>query len=708
MARTILLAVLALFLIGWVLLIGRPSADRDEAARASAETPSARSLGEQALNTAPSPEPALELDVPDTTIARTPLATGPALEESGPDQPAPDSMGPDPAIAWFHGRIVLPENVPSDETIQLQLRGAYSKQRIKPDSEGRFRFWLDPKTRSARLHLEARYVYLERRADLRRDELGEPLELHPKLGGRIVGHASLSSDSTRPLGNRIRFRVALPSDLPCDSCRKLRGETNKHGSFEISQVPAGSVTLMCENEDLLLPELAGLDIRPGATRRLRLTARSGLELKIRVREALGAPSDRAHIELHHARGTEYATTNANGEALFRGLAPGLTGIEARKSGFQVERSSFELTPRSTDTVDVLLQPAGSVSGRVLWDDGTPAQAVVRAAYPLDPDSDTLTDDEGRFELLGLRSPAGPLLFSATREANGTSWYSEKQIEVAGTESNLEVELVEGAALTLLAQDDSGKAAALLSVRLLRCDRDGMTVPQKPRFFRAGGADRVCLEGLPHGYWSVAAFGEESVLSPEAVVLLPRREPLVLSLSSWGSVAGLVLSADGRPAALATVQLFSDSRPQPPGDEPTTMTAEDGSFTLRTPPGTFALVAEHPGAARSTARALSLQSGERRTGVILRLRPSSTLRGTCRFEGEARTMRVQLRRGDPRDPLNFRRTVITDEDGSFEFTGLEPGRYDVEALELGYDGQAQQTRRVALAEGETISVELRLR
>ena len=210
-------------------------------------------------------------------------------------------------------------------------------------------------------------------------------------------------------------------------------------------------------------------------------------------------------------------------------------------------------------------------------------------------------------------------------------------------------------------------------------------PHAPAPSAAPAPGEWAPDSARHGASLDSAAAQDPFAPPE---VLPERSeaqgtpppPSTLANSepAEARIDGLVLRPDGRPAARARVQyLECDPNGWPNGREDSTVSDDDGRFTIRpAPPGLLQLVATHDEFAPNEPFPLTLAEGERKRDVQLRLRRFG------RIEGSVRDARDAPRAGAAITCREFgaeRALFATSEPGGgFVLEKVPPGTYEVSA------------------------------
>jgi hypothetical protein len=189
---------------------------------------------------------------------------------------------------------------------------------------------------------------------------------------------------------------------------------------------------------------------------------------------------------------------------------------------------------------------------------------------------------------------------------------------------------------------------------------------------AGGGFRI--EGLAPGTYAVEveAAGHHPVLVPRAAV---PGDALAIALEPLGRLEGVVLLADGRPAAGAVVRATS------PEHAAAATAGADGAFSLAAPAGSYrveASLGEQAGAARGP---VALAAGATAPGLELRLGPGATLEGEVVLASGRPAAGAEIA-VLPHEARDVTARAVADAAGRFRIVGLAAGAWDVRATAPG--------------------------
>ncbi len=198
-----------------------------------------------------------------------------------------------------------------------------------------------------------------------------------------------------------------------------------NGTFELPHAPTsaslGAIAAGFGPSPLI--DLGSIDTsKPSTEITLQLTP-SGGSLMGRVCDSAGAPIAGAIVvagvfpkHLEHRGGKliaqwtgRHARTDADGRFAIDGLETGKQPVSARAAGFGFWRSEVTIAADAPTTIEVALQVAGTIHGRVTDGDGKPSAGATIRAYDRAPETDFLAGGQIDFDVefghLGTHSDA---------------------------------------------------------------------------------------------------------------------------------------------------------------------------------------------------------------------------------------------------------------------------------------------------------------
>lgn len=425
----------------------------------------------------------------------------------------------------------------------------------------------------------------------------------------------------------------------------------------------------------------------------------------RARVTLQPKPDREGLVVREWQHSLEGTTDDTGRFEILDLSPGTYRLEARASGFApavVRGVEVGGEGDSADLGTLRLDPGARLEGRVTDPTGVPVEGASvepeLEGRSYEPQT-TSTGPDGRFEIVDL-PPDRRLELWITRDG-----YAGRRIEGlrAPTEQPLEIVLqpegrVEGRVVDANGEPVEGARVEVGEAR--RFPEGGTYIEPTPTHPRGSvvsdAAGRFVVSRLPAGELFLRARSREYLPSDiRRVEIEPGRvhDDLIFELEHGATIVGRVVGPEGEAVPGASVRLvegFAGAHAD-----------GDGRFRLEAVPlGASSLVADHEDYAR-VVRDVDVEPGEQE--VDLRLPRAPDLSG--RVVGEDGTpipgAEVWLNRND-----GEARRELTDAQGAFRFSGVDPGSHRLRAQAEGW-AETRLRQPVVVAESNVSGVEIRL-
>lgn len=579
---------------------------------------------------------------------------------------------------------------------------------VRTDAKGVYAIALAPSRAAAAGHLAS--------------AAGPTFALQPTsaISGTVV-----DAEGKAVAGAELRIRDATADrNRPWPEGLPSRTTSGANGAFRIAALPQRAYTVEASHAGFAPSAVTVKDKRSG----VEIVLAAGQSAFGKVTDESENPIAGAEVRLTAASDAprfvrneaeeEARVTFTDGEGNFRfeHLPRGTVDLEAKAESFApatVRGVTIE-AERAADLGTVMLERGVVLEGVVLDGDERPVAGAQVIAYPPSPAGirgeavariavaagdarEAMSRGDGRFSITGLR--AGEAIDVTARKA-GYVAATLPQLELPHDEP-LRMVLESGARVSGRVTGEQGEAVsgAIVTVR----PSDSALPPGlSGQSTTTDGDGAFVLGELPPGRFAVSAAAKGYV-SAEPRLLDVREgaslDDVALTLRRGSSIEGVVLTPTGAPAAGARVTVRGTVTPERMVDIELAGSARaDGEGRYRiegVSPGPQKIVADDERHARAV-RELNVQPGTNR--VDLRLGDGGTVGGRV-VDGEGRPLAgASLALG------GANRGEISDAQGVFRFTGVEPGNYTLTARKEGYAAARQELQ---LAGRPVEGLELRL-
>lgn len=447
-----------------------------------------------------------------------------------------------------------------------------------------------------------------------------------------------------------------------------------------------------------------------------------------------------------------ARTGKDGVARIDGLPAGAVTVIARHDEHAPSTpASLTLADSGTEEARLTLRQGGALDLRVIDDEGLAlADATVLVRGPEDmgetPESHRVkTDGEGKAHLGSL--PAGSYSALLTVPPRPINFGTGAMVITAGDPGTIEasrvgftvragdtasLQLVQPTLTTLTGtlRDASG-AIAQGKIEVAARDTPEALMGMGGGYSATTDRDgRYTIEGLPPGSYDLRYGRKDQVIAGKMTLDLHGEKRVERDLLLDGGVVEVtVLGSDGEPLRGADVVLRAREQEAQPqqhravfaminvnaGDgqqsmqlgtqQPMVHTDEEGVARIAdVPPGKYTLSIEHPRHVTHRVPEIDVSAGSVRALGTVSLAKGGVIRGRVLDASGAAPMiaQVELRKagGEPRHTMAMQ--------GSFQFTGLEPGRYQLRAHQIGPNsGEYGPIQEIELGAGGNEKVDLAL-
>ena len=493
--------------------------------------------------------------------------------------------------------------------------------------------------------------------------------------------------------------------------------TDVRGRFEVEHFGGSVASVLVEADGYAPTHIEGVLLSapredPSPFELGTIVLDTGSELEVLVSDADGEPIKGALVEIDgrfyrmtrarrsggivlrqssqsvgRARGS-WAVSDDDGWARLAHLPTSeLLAVRSRASGYVVTELEGIALPRD-EPVEIVMEPASSIAGRVRDVSGTPIENAHVSIHPLDvlkkqpPGLHIRTDQRGEFVIAGVPAGRHRVLARAVDHAE----IDPVEVDLSSGEPVEELEIVVPPSARLSGRVVNGDGLPLPGARVLCASRLGVT-DERGEF----SIDHVRLG--PQRV-EVRASGR----SPQfrQLVIEPAGAWLEVELGRGVSVSGRVEDGSGRPVA-AVMYL----RPTQSGASARVDSQSDGSFVFPdVAAGTYRLTAQ---TRDNRAASVDVEVAERSvTGVELRVGGLATVRGSVLgLDSEAMT---RVRVGMRTEQASIFATV--DWEGRFVIDHVPEGEWTVVgSLELAGGRWTAETEVIVDAKTQDVVADL---
>jgi len=693
----------------------------------------------------PEESPGSLLDVDISPQSPAAAGVGEQLAESEPVQTSPVASSDDNRTAVtttseaarepsMTGRVIWPDQpAPFDETLEvfaLSEALGYEDFVLEDDREsskyllattlvnkaGEFSFAFEDEPELLHVMVRGRHLYLEQTVEV---ALGaEPMVvLTPVCGAWVHGRVSAPSDVAESAPNALsNARVQLltnrvfgeSSGLP----DKYSSRVDSSGHYELRAVVRESGAKLFATADALAAQLVALEdfeacdelsvdiqLKLGGGVRGRALDDKGIGVSDAIIRAI-LPGEYLGFDDHRVG---EAIADDDGRFAIDHLPPGDIFLAAFRNGFlDSEKHGVTVLNREELEGVVLVLPSGNrLSGYARFEDGSAAAGVeiqvgfdqafqvgISAFNALrGARGSALTSSDGSFKIRGLG--AGPFVVNASFEQGEVSYSARADAVQPNTE--VELLLLEPLELRGVVATEAGSSVSDFDVRAVRIVEGaiGSTATNRSSESFKSAEGSFVLDDLIAGRWRVDVVADGYARSESQTIELPSNESLRFVIGAPAAIEGVVLGPEGDHVADATVSVetgeskwqaqFADSSPMP-----SAVTDDRGRFRLTgVRAGEVSLSATATGFAKSPTLVLTVGSGAEENGAVLQLTRGGRITGEILEEGKPAPDRVITLVQWQRNAFDTS-LAESDANGRFEFNNVEPGLWNIVAMDLKAD------------------------
>jgi len=550
----------ALFLAALILVlgIGGGLVSRSRATAEVETEPASLAAADEPARTDP---PLAAAEATEERAHRRPPPRSDAAARAVATAPPDEAFVPAPDSVWLEGRVVFPPGTPADERVRVVARGiafagpsSPKRHVVDVARDGSFRVAVVQGAQRALVQLESRYFLWPEVVRVDLASLSGPLVIEPRLGGRLAGRVRLPEGAPGTGFEGVVLRVGSSRILPIDELSRREAIPDGEGRFDFGALAPGVYAVSAralEHTDAALPEVR---VEAGTSTACELALATGVRLGVRVTDAKGDAIRDARLELavqvERPDGRRAARTHRSptrdGRFDLRGVAPGVTLLQARAKGFlEASRSLGELADGQVlEDVTLALDRGLAIEGTVRWPDGRPAVGARVTVRASEGDREPRTVHEtragagGSFAITGLERRSYDILADGLAAARPGSkkvrtWRSREERAKAPTAA-LELVFDVGATLSGRVVDDTGAAPLSFVVVAEQAAKRQYERPASVRELFRGSDGHFVLEGLGEGEWTVTARATHHEAStPQHLVVRGPIEDLLLVVPRAG-------------------------------------------------------------------------------------------------------------------------------------------------------------------------------
>jgi len=545
--------------------------------------------------------------------------------------------------------------------------------------------------------------------------LANPISVAP--GATVIGRLVAGPLAT-PLQGLASVVQSDGQAIPPTLTALLRKESDPEGYFRIEGVPAGSLTLTFSAVGYTLGSVE-VEV-PSRTELLDLGAvyvDSGLSIRGRVRDTAGRgiiAQLRGIRGAHDEMWLAEVQTAPDGSFVLAGLEPGEYSLTISAPGFG---PAAMRTEAGSDAVDIVLLPAGTVTGHVVDHADAPIGSFSVRISPTRraPDMNTrprrepFNTTDGRFSLTDVGE--GEYVVEVFAPLYSTATFSNVEVSSDATADLGRIRLDTAGTVKGRVADSNDVPVAGVSI-LVRSMRDARTASDV-----SNDDGTFEVQGSPTGIVElIANHADYAQARVSGLAVTPAKGPTVtaITMNPGGDIEGWVRHRDGTGIAGAHVQVRPVDAPGHAFVTPANLTSTQGGSATTSPDGSFTVARVAPGRAQITVllpdhastRALTRDvavSNAATTTVNITVSELLVTGRVTRGGQPAPGMRISLSSpttfvlGQP-DAGPMYMMAITRADGRYSMIVEEPGEYIVRVESV--DGVVKYpSRRVVIPDTE---------
>ncbi|MAB78093.1 MAG: hypothetical protein CMJ89_01960 [Planctomycetes bacterium] len=575
-------------------------------------------------------------------------------------------------------------------------------------------------------------------------------QLEPELGGVLAGRITFPPQAQERDIHVDEVELNLmgrPTDSGFGGFRGMdlrEVDVGEDGTFLVPRLSTSHTYMAtAEGEGFAKWFKRSVKVGPGEYKEFEIAVELGGTITGTVTDQAGKPLPGISVSAQGGGGMWFgrdevsAETDAGGRYEISCVPPGTNRVQVSADSWaEPEPRAIEIEEKEVISgIDFALARGKSISGRVMWPDGIPAQgskvtaSVVRTGGWHETKSTSTAGEDGRFVLYGLESGVfevrvRPDLTEEVAGQLGLEWSpSDHRKTPSARALEPSVEAFEEISEISTRPPSEGKQrwmarmggveVGTVNLELLLeppltimgrvVDGSGAPVTSFKAHAKPSGAVRWSPDAIREdvyeskdgtfqlavaykGTWSLSVESPEYIAEEEATEIeVPSSAEFLLVMNKAGLLAGLVTDPFGQPIEGAEITATGGSSQGNPFMFGRTSVEgesdEDGRFEVRAESDRMTLVAKHEDWAASEALALELAPSESRNDLVLQLRMGARITGEV-FDAEGEPIAGQNVTAGKATNGPFpggEHSVRADAAGRFFFEHVEPGKIVVTAM-----------------------------
>ncbi len=668
-------------------------------------------------------------------------AAGHAFQLADDGRPGP-VLTLDPAAA-LSGRVTDADGAPVEGAevrievkrnpgrMRIEIGGRTLLPRARSNADGRFRLGpIDPeKNYTLRVRADGFAAAAADVTDLAPYRTRSDLQIELSRGSGL--HGTIVDADGLPLTDAI-VRIEPASDgggmrmmrmmETTDDASAIQAATGRDGRFELTGVPPGKFDLEITRKGFAKRSVPSIEVaaaQPEPVDLGEIALTPGERVQGFVIDRDGQPVEGVEVFVQDGGPTMMIMAGPGGSAEEAETVTDPAGwfviddlgTESRYS-FRFSRTGFVAASVNAveipqaGPIEVVLDPASTVSGRVLDPEGEPiigARVNMTRTRTMEMGGsmmqmmmmmDTTSDSEGQF-LFEDQEP-GSISLSASSSGFQEARLDNLEIPKGENLEEIELPLEKGAVVFGNVFAPDGRPAIGASVRLVT-ERKGPMIPDGSP---SDGSGFYRVEGVAPGEVSIEATHPDYPRTVRDIEARAGANELDLHFSGGHEVSGTVVDETGNPVPQAQVRLDAAGRFF---GGPESRSSSDGTFTMPgVQDGDYRLWVDAEGFA-SFAGELSVSvAGEPVAGLVAQLSAGGTIHGTIRGLAPEKFSDVNVQ-AEGMSFMGFG-GVAVDYEGNYRLEHLGPGSYNVVAT-MGGSGRRAQGQAVLDSDATEVRVDL---